>query len=128
LPGALPIGTTPRKDILVHELSIMQSILDIVTETATKHKLSKINKIQVVLGALSGVEPAALYFAFAYYVRDTLADGAELAITTMGVTGRCRRCGVTMDGIYQLRCNCDRLPDYEMLTGKELYVDTITGD
>lgn len=112
----------------MHELSIMQSIFDIVTETAAKNHLNEIRKIHVVVGALSGVEPAALDFAFEYFARNTLADGAEFTITEVGVTGRCRRCGVTMEGINELRCNCDKPPDYEMLTGKELYVDTITGD
>lgn len=112
----------------MHELSIMEGIFDIITENAAKHRLKKISRVNVVVGALSGVEPAALEFAFEHFARNTLAEGAEFTIAAVGVTGRCRRCGVTMEGIRGLKCACDRPPDYELLTGKELYVDTITGD
>ncbi|WP_081361273.1 hydrogenase maturation nickel metallochaperone HypA [Neomoorella thermoacetica] len=44
----------------MHERSIMQSILDIVMEKATRHGLKKVKEINIVIGVLSGVEPEAL--------------------------------------------------------------------
>lgn len=112
----------------MHELSIMQGIFDIVLENAAKHRLKNISNINVVVGELSGVEPAALNFAFSCFAQNTLAEGAELTITEVKVTGRCRRCGIQLDGISGLACACNRPPDFEILTGRELYVDTITGE
>ncbi|QNB46778.1 hydrogenase maturation nickel metallochaperone HypA [Thermanaerosceptrum fracticalcis] len=112
----------------MHELSIMQSIFEIVMENAAKHRLKKVEKVHVVVGELSGVEPEALKFAFSFFARDSVAQDAEFSITTVGVSGRCRACGEKLAGITNLRCKCEVKPDYEMLTGKELYVDTITGE
>lgn len=112
----------------MHEMSIMQGIFDIVTENIAQHRLNKVTAVNVVVGELSGVKPAALEFAFQCFAQGTLAEGAEFTITRVPVTGRCRRCSIEMTGITGLSCNCHQPPDYEMLTGTELYVDSITGD
>lgn len=112
----------------MHELSIMQGIFDIVMEKVEEHRIKKISKVNVVVGELSGVEPAALSFAFSFFVQNTLAEGAELTITEIGVTGRCRRCGINLVGTSGLTCGCNQPPDYELLTGMELYVDSIIGE
>lgn len=112
----------------MHELSIMREILNIAFESAAKHRLNKISGINVVVGDFSGVEPSALEFAFEYFTRDTPAQGSELTIARVGVTGHCRRCGVKMEGVSGLKCSCGKPPDYEMLTGMELYLDSITGE
>lgn len=112
----------------MHELSIMQGIFDIVLENAAKHRLKNISNINVVVGELSGVEPAALKFAFGCFAQSTLAKGAEFTITEVKVTGRCRRCKIQFEGISGLTCACNQPPDNEILTGVELYVDTIIGE
>lgn len=112
----------------MHELSIMQSIFDIVIDNAAKHRLRTITKINVVAGEISGVEPAALDFAFDYFAQGSLAEGAEFSITQVPVTGRCIRCGELLKGIVNLNCKCKEGPEYEMLTGNELYVNTVTGE
>ncbi|APC09244.1 hydrogenase nickel incorporation protein HypA [Moorella thermoacetica] len=49
-----------ERKFFMHERSIMQSILDIVMEKATRHGLKKVKEINIVIGVLSGVEPEAL--------------------------------------------------------------------
>lgn len=112
----------------MHELSIMQGIFDIVMENAAQHQLTRVKSVRVVVGDLSGVEPDALSFAFDFFANNTLAKGAEFVINTVPITGKCRRCSEKLDGFTGLRCQCDGPPDYELLTGRELYVDTITGE
>ena len=112
----------------MHELSIMQGIFDIVMDNASQHQLTRVKSVHVVVGDLSGVEPDALRFAFDFFANNTLAEGAEFSVTTVPITGKCRRCGIRFDGFAGLRCHCDGPPDYELLTGRELYVDTITGE
>ena len=54
----------------MHELSIMQSALDQVLEKARQAGASRVHAIRLRIGALSGVVPDALQFAF-----EALADG-----------------------------------------------------
>lgn len=112
----------------MHELSIMQGIFDIVMENASQHQLTRIKSVYVVVGDLSGVEPDALRFAFDFFAQNTPAEGAEFVIKTVPITGKCRRCGEKLNGFTGLKCRCDGPPDYQLLTGRELYVDTITGE
>ncbi|MDA8228820.1 MAG: hydrogenase maturation nickel metallochaperone HypA [Desulfitobacterium hafniense] len=112
----------------MHELSIMQGVFDIVLDNAEKHSLTKITKINIVVGEISGVEPEALDFAFSYFARGSIAEGAEFSITRVPLTGRCRRCGEKLQGLVNLECKCEGPPAYEMLTGTELYVNTIAGE
>ncbi|MEW6064455.1 hypothetical protein P378_20685 [Desulforamulus profundi] len=70
----------------MHELSVMQEIFSIITENARLHGLTKVSRVNVMIGALSGVEPAALQFAFTCFARNTLAEGAEFCITPVPVT------------------------------------------
>jgi hydrogenase nickel incorporation protein HypA/HybF len=48
----------------MHELSIMQSALDQVLEKARQAGASRVHAIRLRIGALSGVVPDALQFAF----------------------------------------------------------------
>lgn len=112
----------------MHEISIMSGIFDIVLNQADQNRLKNISAINVVVGELSGVEPAALHFAFSCFAKNTLAEGAEFTVTPVKPTGRCRRCSTSLEGISGLTCRCAEGPDYEMLTGTELYVNTITGE
>ncbi|OIQ12656.1 hydrogenase maturation nickel metallochaperone HypA [Neomoorella thermoacetica] len=48
----------------MHELAIMQEILEIVTRNAHSHGLHRVTKIKLVIGKLRAVEPECLEFCF----------------------------------------------------------------
>ncbi len=58
----------------MHELGIACSILETVREEAEKRPESRLLKVGVRIGEISGVEPDALAFSF-----DALVEGSELA-------------------------------------------------
>jgi len=62
----------------VHELSLAQSILEIVGEYAEKHAFKRVNSLSLTLGRLACVETSTLKFAFDQQAKDTCAQGAEL--------------------------------------------------
>jgi hydrogenase nickel incorporation protein HypA/HybF len=97
------IGRTARKTM--HEMGIVQSIMEIIEQQAALHGARRVTKVCLEFGALTGVMPSAVDFAFEVLSKDSIADGAELNITIIPIKGVCRECGkeVTLDG-YQPLC------------------------
>jgi len=58
----------------MHEMSIAQSLLDIVLEESRKHDLASVRVVRLQIGAMAGVVPEALTFCFELLTRDTLAS------------------------------------------------------
>ncbi len=65
----------------MHEVSLCESILKIIEKQAEKEKFTRVLRVRLTLGALSGASPESLAFAFPMVVKGTIADGAELAFT-----------------------------------------------
>jgi hydrogenase nickel incorporation protein HypA/HybF len=76
----------------MHELSIMQSALNLALDQAQQAGAVKVHMIRLRIGALSGVVPEALEFAFEALVPGTLADGAKLAIEHVPARFWCAAC------------------------------------
>jgi hydrogenase nickel incorporation protein HypA/HybF len=76
----------------MHELSLMQSALDIAVEHAEKTNAERIVSLTLRIGAMSGVVPDALEFAFDVLKADTVAHDARLVIDTVPIVCRCARC------------------------------------
>lgn len=64
----------------MHELSLAESLVELVEDEALKQGFGRVRKIRLEVGALSGVEPEALRFGFEVAAQRTCAEGAELEI------------------------------------------------
>jgi len=69
-------NTSQRGGIAVHEMSIAQSLLEIILEESRKHDLTSVQVVRLQIGAMAGVVPEALTFCFDLLTRDTPASGA----------------------------------------------------
>lgn len=76
----------------MHEVGIMESTLDVVLRQAAQHRASRVHRIVLRIGELSGVEPEALRFAFDTVTARTLAAGAELVIDAVPARAWCATC------------------------------------
>jgi hydrogenase nickel incorporation protein HypA/HybF len=76
----------------MHEVGIMESALDAVRREAAAHGATSVTRIVLRIGAISGVEPDALRFAFEAVSPDTLAAGARLEIETIPARAHCGAC------------------------------------
>ena len=74
----------------MHELSIAQSIVEMVGERACD---ARVHKLTLVIGRLSGVMPDALRFCFDVCSEGTVLEGAILEIIEPSGRGRCPDCG-----------------------------------
>jgi hydrogenase nickel incorporation protein HypA/HybF len=76
----------------MHELSIIQSALELACERAEAAGASRIHALTLRVGALSGVVPEALEFAFEVAREGTLAEAATLHIVRVPVSAVCDGC------------------------------------
>lgn len=136
LPDKMWVGTVlscpPDDDserLTVHELSIAQNLLGILVEEARNNGIVRIRKIKLQIGELAAVVPESLTFCFNMVSRETMAEGAEFEIETVGITARCGKCGESFDVVDHVFL-CPRCggPDIELTSGRELFVSSLEGE
>ena len=111
------------KGLIMHEMSIAQSLLDIVTSEASRHNAKKVVRIRVRAGELRGIVPAHLNHFFQFVSKDSIAAGAELDIEILPVKARCNPCDMVFD-VEDFNYQCPRCKDKDVETvqGLELMV------
>jgi len=114
----------------VHEASLIQSLLEIVRESAAAHGINRVKRVHLVVGEGHGALPDALDFAFRALSLDTVCAGAELEIETRPVLYACRECGEEFAPAEWSPVSCPRCGSGEagLKQGKELYVDYYEGE
>lgn len=81
----------------MHELSLCQSLIDQAESIARQHGATRVERILLQVGPLSGVEPTLLQHAFPLAAAGTLAAGATLDIAPAPVRVACNDCGAESD-------------------------------
>ena len=113
----------------MHELSIAQSIIEIVADEAKRNGLQRIIRIKLQVGEFAAVVPDSLTFCFELVSRDTIAAGAVLEIETVGIVARCDKCDHSFDVRDQVfLCPKCGDPVLELVSGRELSVLSIEGE
>lgn len=107
----------------MHEISLLESVRDIIESQAQSHCFSRVTQITLEIGQLSCVEPDALRFGFSVVMQGTLAEDADLMITEKAGRGLCRQCGqqVVMQALYDPCCHCGS-PLIDIVEGMEMKV------
>lgn len=77
----------------MHELSVCISLLDQVQSIAHEHRATRVERIVLRIGPLSGVEAPLLKNAYPLAAAGTVAAEAVLDIESAPVVVRCRECG-----------------------------------
>lgn len=76
----------------MHELSVCLSLLQQVEQIASERSATRVTRITLNVGPLSGVEPDLLRHAYPLATAGTVAADAELVIETSDVVVRCSQC------------------------------------
>lgn len=106
----------------MHELSIAESVLDIIK----KQVKDRVTAVRLRIGELSGVVPEALEFSFQSASMGTLAEGAALVIERVPLTARCGDC----DEVFKINDYCFACAkcgggNFKLITGRELQIEEI---
>jgi hydrogenase nickel incorporation protein HypA/HybF len=89
----------------MHELSLVMNIVEICETQALKEGFSRIERIVLDVGTLSGVSVPALRFSFEAAVPGTVLESAELEILEIQGSGWCVHCEKTV-ALKNLLCSC----------------------
>ncbi|MVX55966.1 hydrogenase maturation nickel metallochaperone HypA [Parasutterella muris] len=100
----------------MHEMSLAQSIVEIVENTAEANNTRKVSKVKLIVGELAGVEMHALMQGLKIASQETPMEGAEIEIERPQGTAWCMMCQKTVPlhrrgdacpecGSYQLSIN-----------------------
>jgi hydrogenase nickel incorporation protein HypA/HybF len=109
----------------------MQSVTDIVKESAVQNNICKINKVKLVVGEFSMVLPDSMQFAFdAITTSEPLLKGAILEIEPRSIICQCLECGekTEIENSYHFVCSGCGSTKVEIIQGRELYLDYYEGE
>jgi hydrogenase nickel incorporation protein HypA/HybF len=110
----------------MHELSIMKSALDEALREAGAAGAGRVHEIRLRVGALSGVVPDALRFAFEVLAPGTPAEGAALIIDTVPPRFRCAQCRRDFEAPdFFAECPDCGAPSGELRSGRELELSSL---
>ena len=110
----------------MHELSVTQSVLDIVLQQADKSHAKKIARIQLVIGDQSGIVDDSVRFCFELISQGTLAEGAALDFRRIATRFRCRACGTEFcPNDQDWLCPSCQATAGEIVAGREFYLESI---
>ncbi len=112
----------------MHELSIIENIIEIILAEMPKHNLTRVDSISLKIGEMRQVVPDALHFGFACLSKDTPLEGAELNIKNIPTKGKCKQCGQEFYLKNWLEnCSDCNGSDIEIVSGKELKIVEFEG-
>ena len=94
----------------MHELSLAESVLQIIEDAATEQKFMRVKTVWLEIGRLSCVEKEALQFCFDAVMRDSIAAHAKLEIIDIAGEGWCEQCACTVPlaALYEACPKCGK--------------------
>lgn len=114
----------------MHELSIAASIVEAVTESASRYPGARVKEVRLRVGALASVVEDSLQFCWQLATEGSPLAASALIIHSLPVIVHCEACSTesTLDGLYSFRCPlCGNLAT-DLRQGRELEIESIEID
>lgn len=107
----------------MHEMSIAQSIIDIVREEMEKHNARVLRSIRLSIGQMSAVVPESLSFCFKVITTGTEFEGAKLIMEIIPIRGYCPQCKreFTIED-FNFECPFCKDTDIDITGGQDLSI------
>ncbi len=113
----------------MHEMAIVEGILEAVIPEVKKYDVKKVLSIKLKIGELSGVVPYCIEEYFKIAARGTVAEGAAIKVERIPVGIRCGDCGFEGNiARGQYRCPACGSPHFKIVAGKEYFVDSVEAE
>ncbi|PID47885.1 MAG: hydrogenase maturation nickel metallochaperone HypA [Proteobacteria bacterium] len=97
----------------MHEMSIVQALIEQCKKIAKKNKAKKILRVDVKIGVLSGIEPHFFQTTFDTFKEGTICDGAKLNMNIQKILITCNDCNTqnTLDQNHFIcpKCNSENI-------------------
>lgn len=111
--------------MLMHELAITQSILDIALRHAQGVGAEKITNLYLVIGDLSTVVDDSVQFYWDFISEGTIAWGAQLRFRRIPAAFACQSCARAYTLAEDLTCPACGSSDVRVTAGEEFYLEAI---
>ena len=110
----------------MHELPVVQSLLEITLEHAARHHARRVVALNLVIGQLSSIVDDCVQFYWDILARDTVAEGARLNFRRIPARFRCRDCAAefTLNESSLLCPDCGGF-HLQLLQGDEFRLESI---
>ena len=110
----------------MHELSLAVDLVEQLVEALKRESASRVVEINVVMGAMSGVERVPFEFAFPVAAEGTPIAGAVLNIEEVPLVLKCDDCNqeTETDDLIMICPNCSSV-SVEIVQGKEFLVKSM---
>lgn len=108
----------------MHEYSIVSALLDRVDAEARSRGASRVHKVRVRIGSLSGVEPTLFKTAYETFRNGSLCSGAELEVVPVEARWVCSACEGEVPLGEALVCRACGAPA-RLSGGDEIVLETI---
>ena len=107
----------------MHEYSIVQALLVQCEEIAEANNATKIIKVVVKIGVMSGVEPHLLEVAFNTFKESGVTKGAEFVMNVQPLSIECKSCQCVSELEKMRYCcpNCESL-DITVIDGEDMFL------
>lgn len=112
---------------MMHETSLMASLLDRVGEELSKSGAARVLAIRVAVGELAGVDPRLLEIAFRQLSVGTPADGARFDVEIVPVTAVCESCGARFT-VHDFHFHCPGCGSgrTQSVAGEQILLESLT--
>lgn len=105
----------------MHEFSIVNALLEMCEKNAQANNATKITKVEIKIGKLSGVEPYLLETAFDTFKEQTICDGAELVVNLQDLVIKCHTCNTeTTLSKNEFACSTCKGTDVSVIDGEDM--------
>ena len=114
----------------MHEMSLALELAAIAEQTARDAGATKVHKVTIKVGLLSGVAAEALLFAYDIAVEGTLLVGSNLETRSVPVRVYCSGCEreSELENLQLFCCPACGKPTDDIRTGRELELESIEVD
>lgn len=114
----------------MHELSLMQGVLDNVRNSAIENGIDRVTVIKLVIGQLTMVHVDSLQFSFEALKYEDMFNQAQLIIETRLAQCLCQTCGnqFIMDDSYIAICPKCNSSSIKVQGGNELQIEYYEGE
>jgi hydrogenase nickel incorporation protein HypA/HybF len=113
----------------MHELSLIENMLDQLDAMKRQHNLREITDVYLTVGELSGVDLRFLQSSFDLYAPSTAWAHLKMHLTQEPWRVRCRDCGLEQQ-VEEWNNQCGRCtsPNTETIQGTEFLIQRIEGE
>lgn len=117
----------------MHEMSVVQSLMDIIRQEMGRHGVTRLIAVTVVHGRLTNVVPEALEFAWQVMTEGTELAGAELTMQEAPLRMRCGGCRLEFEpeNLAAVAAPCPACGEqigHEVIGGRELHISHIEAE